>query len=63
MGTVSFLGVKRLGQGVDHPPASSTEVKKWAKLYLYSPSRPLWPFQGWTSPLCLCLCTGESEYL
>jgi hypothetical protein len=26
MGTGSFLGVKRLGQGTDHPPPSSAEV-------------------------------------
>jgi hypothetical protein len=28
MGTGSFLGVKRLGRGADHPPPSSAEVKK-----------------------------------
>jgi len=27
MGTGSFLGVKRLGLGVDHPPLSSAEVE------------------------------------
>jgi hypothetical protein len=27
MGTGSFLGVKRSGRGVDHPPPSSAEVK------------------------------------
>jgi hypothetical protein len=28
MGTGSFAGVKRPGRGADHPPPSSTEVKK-----------------------------------
>jgi len=28
MGTGSFLGVERPGRGVDHPPASSAEVKE-----------------------------------
>jgi hypothetical protein len=28
VGTGSFPGVKRLGRGADHPPPSSTEVKK-----------------------------------
>jgi len=40
MGTGSFPGVKRPGRGVDHPPASSAEVKERAELYLYSPSGP-----------------------
>ena len=36
MGTASFLGVKRLGCGVDHPPLSSAEVKERMMLYLQS---------------------------
>jgi hypothetical protein len=28
MGTGSFLGLKQLGHGADHPPPSSAEVKK-----------------------------------
>jgi hypothetical protein len=32
-----FLGVKRSGRGVDHPPPSSTEVKESIEPYLYSP--------------------------
>ena len=32
-----FLGVKRLGRGVDHPSPSSTEVKDCVDIYLYSP--------------------------
>jgi hypothetical protein len=43
MGTVSFLGVKRLECGIDHPPPSSAEVKERVELYLYSPSGPSWP--------------------
>ena len=46
-----FLGGKRLGRGVDHPPPSSAEVKERVKLYLYSPSGPSWPLLGWTLPL------------
>jgi len=41
MGTGSFPGVKRPGHDVDHPPASSAEVKERVELYLYS---PLWTF-------------------
>jgi hypothetical protein len=45
---LSFLGVKRLGRGVKHPPQSSTEVKARVELYLYSPSRLSWPVLGRT---------------
>jgi hypothetical protein len=31
---------------IDHPPPSSAEVKERVKLYLYSPSGPLWPVLG-----------------
>jgi hypothetical protein len=51
MGTVSFLGVKRPGRGVDHPPPSSVEVKERLELLLYSTSGPSWPVIGWTLPL------------
>jgi hypothetical protein len=37
MGTGSLPGVKRPGRGVDHPPASSAEVKERVKVYIYSP--------------------------
>ena len=37
MGTGSFPGVKRPGLGVDHPPASTAEVKERIQPYLYSP--------------------------
>jgi len=46
MGTGSFLGAKRPGRGVDHPPTSSAEVKERVELYLYSPSGSLWPVLG-----------------
>jgi hypothetical protein len=46
MGTESFLGVKRPGRGVDHPPSSSAEVKERVGLYLYSPSGASWPVKG-----------------
>jgi len=34
---VSFLGMKRLGRAVNHPPPLSTKVKERVELYLYSP--------------------------
>jgi len=46
MGTGSFLGVKRLGHGVDHPPPSSAKVEERVELYLYSPFGPSWPVLG-----------------
>ena len=46
MDTGSFLGVKRPGRDVDHPPPSSAEVKKNVDLYLYSPFGPSWPVLG-----------------
>jgi len=46
MGTWSFLGVMRLGCGVDNTPTSSTKVIETAELYLNSPSGPSWPVLG-----------------
>jgi hypothetical protein len=43
MDTGSFLGVKWLGHGIDHPPPSSDEVKERVEIYLYSPYGPSWP--------------------
>ena len=37
MRTGSFLGVKRPGRGIDHPPLSSAEVEGRVELYIYSP--------------------------
>jgi hypothetical protein len=34
MGTRSFLGIKRPGCDVDHPPPSRAEVKERVELYL-----------------------------
>jgi len=34
--------VKQLGHGADHPPPCSAEVKERVKLYICSPSGPLW---------------------
>jgi hypothetical protein len=51
MGTVSFLGVKRPGRGVNPPPPSSAEVKERVELYLYSPSELSWSVVGSTLPL------------
>ena len=38
MCTESFLGVKRPGRDIHHPPVSSAEVKERVELYLYSTS-------------------------
>ena len=45
----SFLGVKRPGRGVDHPPPSSAEVEGWVELYIYSIFGLSWPVLGRTS--------------
>jgi len=46
VGTGPFPGVKQLGRGIDHPLASSSEVKKRLELYLCSAPGPSWPFLG-----------------
>jgi hypothetical protein len=62
-GSVSS-GAKRPGRGVDHPHASSAEVKERVELFLYSTSGPSWPVIGRTVPLPLrsyavkMRCTG-----
>ena len=43
---VFFLGVKRPGRGVNHPPTSSAEIKERVELYLYVPSMSAWPVIG-----------------
>jgi hypothetical protein len=40
MGTESFPKVRESGRGANHPPTSSTEVKRRVQLYFYSPSGP-----------------------
>jgi len=40
IGTRSFLGVKRLGRGVDITLPFRAEFKERVELYLYSPSGP-----------------------
>jgi hypothetical protein len=54
---VSFLGAKRSGRGVNHPPPSSAEVKESVELYLYSPSWPSWSVIG---ELC-CLILPQNS--
>jgi hypothetical protein len=44
--TGSFPKVKRPVRDVDHPPASSTEVKERVHQSLYSPSGTSWPVIG-----------------
>jgi hypothetical protein len=46
MGTVSFPWVKQPERGVDHPPASSAEVKERVEVNLYSPSELRGLLQG-----------------
>ena len=48
MDTGSFLGVKRPGRGVDHPPPSKCRGQERVELYLYSPSGLSWPVIGST---------------
>jgi hypothetical protein len=45
--TGSFLEVKRLGGGVDHPLPFSAEVNERVEIYVYSPSGYSWPVLGW----------------
>jgi hypothetical protein len=51
MGTGSFSGVKRPGCGVDHPPASSAEVKERVELHLYS---TFWAIVACSKVNCTC---------
>jgi len=61
-GTESFPAVKQPGSGIDHPPASSVEVKEREEPYLYSTSGPSWPVIGCTVPLSLpVLLTAEER--
>ena len=62
IGTGSFSGVKWPGYGVDHRPASSTEVKERVELYLYSSSEPSSPVLGWTL-LFLCNLHSSLHYI
>ena len=47
---ISFPGVKRPWNGVDHLPPSCAEAKEWAQLHLFSPSGPSWAVIRWTLP-------------
>jgi len=62
IGTGSFPRIKRPGCGVDHRPASSTEVKERVELYIYSPSGPSSPVLGWTL-LFLCNLLSSLHYI
>ena len=55
VGTGSFLGVKWQGQGIDHQPPSSANVKGRVQLFLYSRFGPSWPVLEWNLPLPLPL--------
>ena len=44
---VMLTGCRQLGLG--HPCTLSAEVKEREELYLFSPSGPSWPGQGWTT--------------
>jgi len=43
---VSFPGINRLKNGIDHPALSNAEVKERVELYLYSSAVSLWPVPG-----------------
>jgi len=45
-GTGSFLGVKRLGRGVDHQSPFSAEVQERADIYFYSKALTSWLVSG-----------------
>ena len=61
VGTVSFLGVKGLGRGVDHLPPSKRRGHERVELYLYSLSVPSWPVIGRTLPLPLANLTADNQ--
>ena len=63
VGTGSFLGVKRQGGGVDHPPPSTAEVEGRVELYICSPSGLSWPVIGRTLPLPLPLLLIGKELI
>jgi len=54
MGTGSYLGLKRPGRRVDHPPRLAQSLKQRVELYTYSPSGAQWPE-------ILSLLTGFSD--
>ena len=49
--SLSLLGVKRSGRGVDHPLLYRAEVKERVELNLYSPSGSSLSVLGWPLPL------------
>ena len=53
---VSFPGVQRPGNGVNHLPSSSAEVKERLELYLYSLSETSWEIMEWTLFTCTDTC-------
>ena len=48
---ISFLELKWLGHGINHPPTSSTEVEERVEQYLCSSSGPSWSVKGRILPL------------
>ena len=61
MGTGSFLGAKRPGRCVNHPPPSMGRGHERVELYLYSPSGGSWPIIGRTLPYPLHIRTLSSH--
>ena len=59
---VSFLGVKRPGRGVHHPPPSGTEAEKRVELYLCSAFGTSWPVLGRTLPKIHLADRGTRKY-
>ena len=56
-----FPGVKLLESGIDHPPASSTEVGERVELYFYFPSGPSWTVLGCTILLVYFIHSGPGS--
>ena len=45
-------GLERPGNGDNHSPPPSVQVKERVELYLYSPSEPSWPILGREFEMC-----------
>jgi hypothetical protein len=60
--TGSFLGVKRPGRGVEHPPPFRVGVKESVELYLHSPSALSRPVLGLILPLPLLFMEIPAVY-
>jgi hypothetical protein len=55
---VSFPGLEQPGNGAEHWPLSSVEVKETVEIHLYSPSESSWPVLGRNFKICF-----KSQYI